>query len=487
MIAPLEVLSVSEAVELCAPPGPFYAETFFPKAYRQAGASFDKEIWEVLGDPNERYVAMKIFRGGAKTTRLRIFGSKRIAYGLSRYIIFVSNSEGHAVRSVAWFKRQVEYNRVWADAFSLRPGGKWAESEIEIIHGVEEQPVRILGVGITGQVRGFLSDDDQRPDLIVADDVDNEETTATPEQRLKAQKLFFGALGKSLAPPTEATDPKMVLAQTPLAPGDTIDLCANDPAWKTLTYGCYDEHGNSTWEARFPKEYLDREKESHIRKNQLSMWLREMECRLVSDENASFRLPWLKKYTELPDDVFYVIGVDPAISESKTADYFAIVVLACIGRRRYIVEYEQERGLNPLVAVMKLVELVLKYRPRSLSVETVAFQKVLAILLEEAFKRQGIYVVVKKIDDKRRKADRILQTVGDAATAGELYVKETHLEFLELFGEYSPGFKGHEDLLDATAVAIMGARNLTLNADDVPPPLPRPDPNFDRSAFLRAP
>lgn len=447
-------ISLDEAVRLGAADGAFYSRFFFPKTVRQAVPEMHREMWFDLDDPTARYVAFKVFRDGAKTTLLRLFTSRRIAYGVSHTIVYTSNSELHAVRSLKWIRRQVEYNTLWAQAFGLRKGTKWSDSEVEIIHGVDEYPISILAVGITGQVRG-INLDDYRPDLVVADDVDNEETTGTPEQRKKAADLLFGALMNGLAPKSEALNAKFVLLQTPLAEGDLIDVAAKDQSFRCKTFGCFDENGLSRWESRYPTEDLKREKQNFIQRNQLSLWMREKECKIVGDELASFKREWLRFYDQLPSGGWYRIAIDPAISDSKDADYFAIVVWYFHGRKRYLVEYHQAKGVMPDQAIANLFGFIFKYHPRQLICETVAFQKVLAWLLRKAMEHNRKWVPIVEHDDKRRKSDVILQAYLNCGPAGELYVKPQHTEFVEAFCSWFPGFKGHDDLLDA------GARGLT--------------------------
>lgn len=458
----LSEVSIEEAVRLGAVDGILYSQFFFPRTVRQLGSDFDRLAWDALDDPRKRYIAMKIFRGGAKTARLRLFTSRRIAYAVSHSIVYTSNSEAHAVRSVSWVKRQIKYNSRWAQTFQLQQGGKWAENEIEIIHGVEEFPIRMIAVGITGQVRGFLSDDDFRPDLIVGDDVDNEETTGTKEQREKAQNLFFGALGKSLAPPTEAPLAKMALAQTPLAVGDTVDVCSKDPTWNTLEFGCFNGQGKSTWEARFPTEFLQKEKAAHIGRNQLPMWMREMECKIVSGEQASFRLSWLKEIDVLPEGMWWGLACDPAFSDPDKAtsndnDYLALVLLGFYGKKVYVDEYVLVRGRDPDFAMAEAFRLIYKHRPRYFACETVAFQKMLAWYFKKKCAEQGIWIPVREVVDKRRKSDRIIQAVGDCASQGNMLYRPGQTDFLEQYCAYYPGYSGHEDLLDAIAIGITSS------------------------------
>lgn len=449
---------LDEAVKLGAADGAFYSQYFFPKTVRQSVPEMHREMWSDLDDPLARYVGFKVFRDGAKTTVLRLFTSRRIAYGVSHTIVYTSNSELHAVRSLKWLRRQVEHNNVWAQAFGLRKGSKWSDSEMEIIHGVDEYPISIIAVGITGQVRG-INLDDYRPDLVVADDVDNEETTGTIEQRKKAADLLFGALMNGLAPRSEAENAKFVLLQTPLADGDLIDVACKDATFRTKTFGCFDDSGQSRWESRYPTAELLKEKQAYIARNQLSLWMREKECKIVGDELASFRKDWLRYYDQLPTGGYYKVAIDPAISDSKTADYFAIVVWYFHGAKRYLVDYHLAKGVMPDQAIANIFGFIFKYHPRQLVCETVAFQKVLAWLLKRAMEYNRKYVPVIEHDDKRRKADVILQAYLNVAPTGNLYVKAEHTQFIEAFTTWFPGFAGHDDLLDAGARGLVAGSN----------------------------
>lgn len=453
-----QLLTLEEAVQLGAVDGPLYSQFFFPRTVRQQVPEFHRRMWDDLDDPTARYVDWKIFRDGAKTTILRLVVSRRIAYGVSRTIVFTSNAERHAARSVRWIQTHVEHNRLWAGAFGLRKGSKWSDSEIEIIHGVEEVPISILAVGITGQLRG-INFDDFRPDFIAADDPDNEETTGTKEQREKSQDLFFGSLANSLAPQSEAPLAKMVLAQTPLAEGDIIDVCSKDPTWRTSTFGILTEDGRSRWPDRYPTAEVIEAKQAHIRRNQLRLWMREKECKIVGAELASFRREWLNFYQVLPEGLWYVVAIDPAFSDSKDADNFAMVVWGCLGRKRYLADYFQARGVQPDEAIAKFMEFVFRFRPRKVVYEKTAGQKTLGWLMREAMKRSRMFTPILEHDDKRRKADVILQSYLEYAPYGEIFVRETQHEFLEAFLTWNSLYTGHDDLLDA------GARGLSATSE----------------------
>lgn len=460
----IDDLSTGDLIKAAAVDTNFYGRHFFPKTCKQDAPGFFREIDDVLERPENRLVAIEAFRGSAKTSKLRLFTSKRISFGYSRTILFVSDAEGHSSATIGWLKKAVEFNTKWAQTFKLTPGSKWTENDIEINHGTLEITIRIKGLGITGQIRG-INIDDYRPDLIVTDDIENEENTSTPEARKKIANLFFGALVQSLVPATENPDAKLVSLQTPLNRDALIEVLRHDPAFVARRFGCFDAHGESRWPERFPTEVLLREKQSYIARNQLSIWLREMECRVVSDETASFRGEWLQYWDILPEGMTYIIAIDPAPPRSEKAlltnantDFQAIVVLGFWRDRTYLVEYSNLRDQNPELVAVEFYRLVVKYRPLATGVESVAYQRVLKWFLEKAMKARNHPVYIRDVDDRRSKPTRIKQGLTDRAATRSFYVHKSHTDFIEQFVEYPD--VSHDDLLDAVAIGLKMADDM---------------------------
>lgn len=437
----------------------FYGEFFFPQTCKQKAPEFHAEIDDVLDRPENRYVALESYRGSSKTSKLRLFTSKRIAFGVSRTILFISASERHSTRSIQWIARNVEHNKKWAETFQLKRGTKWTESELEIIHGAYGFTVRVIGLGITGQVRG-INIDDFRPDLIVVDDPEDEENTATPEQRNKISELFFGAVMKSLVPASENYEAMLAMLQTPLQRDCLIETLMKDPMFVSRRYGCFGPDRTSRWEERFPTKELLLEKEGYIARNKLSIWLREMECKLTDPETASFRLEWLNKYELLPEGLTYFIAIDPAPIRSEAAllknvqtDYQAVVVIGVRGKEVYLAEYTTVRDQDPEMLGAELLRMVFKYHPRAVGIETVAYQRTLKWYIEKIFKEHKVPVFVREIRDKRKKTTRIRQTITDRAYNRNIWVHRSHVEFMQQFADH-PNLS-FDDLIDAFSMSLM--------------------------------
>ena len=461
-----EEVSLEEVVNLAAVDGNFYARTFFPKTARQESPEFHQEMDRVLEDPANRFVGFEVFRGGAKTSKLRLFASKRIAYGISRTIIFVGKSQDHAVKSLHWLKQAIEYNKLWAGTFGLRKGSKWTDSEIEIIHGTDEYPIRIIALGITGSVRG-INVDDYRPDLIILDDVCDEENTATAEGRQKISDLVFGALSKTLAPASEAPDATMALAQTVLVQGDLIDNIMTDPQWASVRFSCFNSRGESAWPARWTTEELLADKEAHIQRNQLSLWLREMECVLVTQENSAFLESWLQEWDVLPPGGITYMGIDPtpppkdgnALKQvNLKLDDAVIMVIKFYGGRVYVADVYACKSPDPEEFVNKIFEMVARWNPMMTGVETTLFQRMLKWYIDKEMLRRRQFFTVVPVEDKRKKETRIVQTVTRYASNGGLVVNKTAPEqqaFLEQYARFqATATRQHDDYLDALTIAI---------------------------------
>src|SRR5260370_8211173 len=84
---------IGEVVRLAAVDNDLFARTFFPSTVRQRSPLFHFEMDSRLDNPAMRKVNLRCFRGSAKTTKLRLFTAKRIAYGISRTILYIGASE----------------------------------------------------------------------------------------------------------------------------------------------------------------------------------------------------------------------------------------------------------------------------------------------------------------------------------------------------------------------------------------------------------
>lgn len=465
-MAQLEQISLEEAVHLGAVDDSFFGRFFFPRAFKQESPRFHTFIDAALSDPSHKYVSAMLFRGAAKTTKLRAYIAKRIAYGISRTILVVGKSQEAAAKTVQWVKNAVEYNKKYAGCFGLTKGNKWTETDCEIISTMFRDEngapvtIRILAFGMTGSIRG-VNIEDCRPDLIVVDDPCDEENTATAEQRKKMSDLFFGALAKSLAPTSESPHAKMVLLQTVLNSDDLISMCERDPTWHSLRIGCFNSEGESIWPERWSTEELLADKQAHIARGQLPLWMKEMECSVISDELAAFKMEHLQYWDHLPEGGITFFSIDPtpppregtAHKVNTKLDDFVIMVLRVVEKRIFVCDYYTCKSPDPGEFITKLFLMAAEWRCRTVVIETVLFARTLKWILEQEMIRRGDYLTIVPIEDKRNKQVRIRQEISARTTNRILYVHQSMSKLLEQYSLYP--VVNHDDVLDALAIGLM--------------------------------
>jgi phage terminase large subunit-like protein len=464
---------------LCAVDTDLFAHTFFPKTFRQASAALHKRMWEPLDNPRKPFVLLASFRGSSKTTRARAFIAKRIAFGLSKTILYLGASEDHALRSVQWIRQQVEKNELYAKTFGLEPGRKWQEHEAQIFRKTENDTAWIIGAGITSQGLRGINFDDYRPDLIVIDDAITDENASTQDQREKIKNTIFGAVVPSLAPSTEAPNRKIVMLQTPINADDAAAQAMQDPMWATYSFPCWtgetlDAPANeqiSAWPERFTTQELRSLKANYLAQNRLSVWMREFECRITSAEKMAFRPEWWNTWEGPDPQGSTIIVIDPVPPPSevqiakglKGKDWEVHTVLRRTKGQYYVLEYRRNRGHEPNWTLATLFELAAIYKPVRIVFEAVAYQRVLDYLIRTEMSRRGIYYALVPVVDKQSKYNRILSAMTGLASQGALHFRESMVELHAEFVAYPS--TTHDDILDSIAIGLINFRQPVLELD----------------------
>lgn len=477
---------INEIVKLGALDSSLFEKAFFPETCRQEQALFHPQLWSVL-DGTDRNVNIIIFRGGAKTTKARIYIAKRIAYGLSRTVLVVCKSQGHAGQYLFWMRKQVEEREtpvgkkksLYASTFQLSKGAKWDDERIQITHGIEGHAVWMAAYGITGSIRG-INFDDYRPDLIIVDDILDEENAHSPEQKIKTKRLVFGALQPGLAPASEAPFAKMVLLNTPQDFDDISQDAAKDKQFKTVRFSCWTpetedlpiEFKKSSWPARWSDETRRDEYRAALARNELSIFAREYECRLLTPETSTFRQEWFKYFGEDEEnpeppihEMWCELAIDPVPppSEKQIAvglhnkDFEALAVLGKWKGGIYVLETSASRGHDPSWTVNEFFRLAMKWKIRRGMVEGTAYQRTLAWLLQQAMRVRGIYYPILTFDDKQKKFHVITQALKGPMAQGQFFIRKEQETLIHQLLHF-PNVK-NDDEIEAVARCAMSLQN----------------------------
>jgi len=96
------------------------------------------------------------------------------------------------------------------------------------------------------------------------------------------------------------------------------------------------------------------------------------------------------------------------------------------------------------------------YPPIRAAVESIAYQRILAWYLETEMQRRRQFVAVDRVQDKRKKANRIMQCLMHYVAYGHLWIHPSMSELLTQMDDYDPQVEDQpDDILDAIAIAIV--------------------------------
>ena len=171
---------------------------------------------------------------------------------------------------------------------------------------------------------------------------------------------------------------------------------------------------------------------------------------IIPSDAQSFKKEWFKYYQELPKRLNYFAFIDPALSETSSADYTGLVVIAVdVDGNRYVV-FARRYKITPTEIVKLIFDVNRKYKPRAFGIEEVAYQKALLYFTAEEMKRRNeiVPIVGVRPPNDKTKQMKILELV-PRFEWGHIYISQgLHDLEMELL-TFPRG--AHDDLIDALA------------------------------------
>ena len=435
-----------------------------------ANAPFHREIYDILqyrGEAGRKFketgmLHIEAPREHAKTTIMSVkYPIWRIGRDHDIRIVVVSKTSSFATNILREVRGNIEDNeyvrRVFPDLEADKP---WGDEAFQVKRTKIMKMPTFYGVGLGGQLTGM------RADLVILDDPYDLNEVQTEAQREKTENWIKSIVMNIIVPGGELVFISTRWHQDDYAGKVIGQSVENGGPWVVKVYKAIQDDGETVlWPNRWPMERL------MARKRQVGSLI--FECQFNNDpsgfEGALFKESWLTYYDPsimtpgFVKDLSFVMGVDPAISESPEADRTALVDVACDRRRGdiYVVDVWADRVDFPS-QVEKIVE---RGRRRSIAgvpgnmkigkigVESVAYQKA----LYSSLYREGLPVVEVK-HSKRSKLERMLGLQPHFMN-GRIRLPDPKVirvnwydKFMEEYLSYPRG--RHDDILDALEIAV---------------------------------
>ena len=365
-------------------------------------------------------------------------------------ILIVSNSERLAIEFLRQIRVNIESNGKIRELFqgSLE-SEKWTETQL-----ILQNKCSIRACGVGAQIRGF------RPDLIILDDIESDESVESEDMRRKLKEWLFKAAINALT-----VDGCLVYVGTTLSRLSLLFEFVNNPpeGWTAVFNQAYiggiEAEGHELWPEVWPHERL----QSRKKEIGSSAFSAEFMNNPIPSEGNRFNPSTFRFFEDrdlIGKSTGRYISIDPAFSE--TGDYGVIMELLHDSNDNIYVDryFRRKTTSGEMISYFKHLYRQKRNEIRKVGNEANGPQKSFYDQLVNECNRDGLYPPFEKLmgvthnanRTHRNKTDRVTYTVQPRLEAGKLFFRRDQTELLDeltLFPE-----SRNDDLCDCLAYGI---------------------------------
>jgi len=441
-----------------------FGKVIMSNMFSAASPWFHYEIAKILTNNKHKQVNIIAPRGHAKSS---IVGGVYPLYHImnddgAKLIVLVSRTQDHAIKLLGTIKDTLEYSESFRQIYGYwgqHSAKQWSKTEVELKDGS-----MIICKGTGQQLRG-IKVGSQRPTLIIVDDPEDENNTKTAE----AMEANLRWLLQSAVPSLDPQKGKIIVIGTPQHQRCLVEILKQMDGWINMHFAPDISKNVALWEEWQPIAKLLQKKKELESIGRSSVFYREYMCQIVGDEDQLFQQNYLQYHDyklritsegyhylyndskEFPVNVF--MGVDPASSVRKTADYSVIMPVAVDeNNNRYILQYYRQRA-TPMQLAESIIEYFKLFKPVKVRVESVGYQEMLREYLKQRCDEEKIFISGLEIKESPRtsKSSR-LETMQPYFAQKKMFLLKTMEELRDELLLYPRG--KHDDLLDGLFYAM---------------------------------
>jgi hypothetical protein len=322
---------ISEVKQLLKQDGEFFIEFFLAEELTSPVPMFHKEIWNLLTSTSMERVLLAIPRDHAKTTLSKLCVVWYLLFTHHRFCVYLSNTNAiakNACRDIIGYLRNPNFIAVFGEVKMIKESETDSIWIFELPMGngrIKQCILRAVGAG--QQMRG-INIDNQRPDIAVVDDVEDNENTDSELLQKKLDKWIFGPFIKALA----RNRRKLIWLGNMLQKTSLLARLSRNPKWNPVVFGAMVKNSvtgelASLWPERWPLVELVEDFEEYRGLGLTETWMCEMMNMPGHGENGFTQDQIFYQPVPTPDDISAAwITIDPAFGENAHNDNTAIVV-----------------------------------------------------------------------------------------------------------------------------------------------------------------
>lgn len=430
----------------------FFIQFFLGQHLTRPVPEFHLQIFDFMVSSDVSKLACAIPRGHAKTTLAKLAIVWYLLFSNYRFIVYVSNTADvaqAALRDIWGFIKSDNFKAVFGDVeVEIDRGGEGLYIfKLEMPDGTKKRCI-LRALGSNQQVRG-LNIDNERPEIGVVDDLEDDDNTATPKLQYKLKKWVYGPFFKCF----NRWKRKIIWLGNMLSNESLLKHHCDSPDWHSMLFGCIKADGEPLWPDLWPMPAIKADYKEYQEAGQIAKWFAEMMNQPIPEGGGIIKSEDINyKHSVAPGDCEHVfMTIDPAISKQSWSDNTGIAVHGYVDDHWQIV-YAIKAKVDPIQLFTLAMHVAFEWKCGVIGIEGIAFQAALEpffkILMIER-RIEGMQIIM--LTSKHAKTERLMTfcsmlknktyalNIGDIAVTNELL-------------QYDPSkIKNVDDLADACA------------------------------------
>lgn len=446
----------------------FFIAFFMAEALTHAVPFFHIEIFTEMTHADVDRLVMAVPRAHAKTTLAKLTCVWYLLFSHYRFVLYVSGSHELVVpyvNDIASFFETPNFIAVFGQVQWLKRQDGQGVYKFRI-PSLGNKTCILRGLGAGQRVRG-VNVDNERPQLVVADDIEDDENVKNPIMHMAMLDWWMGAFNKCL----NQFDNKIIVAGNLLSKNSVLYKLLVNPKYRSFLYGCIKKDGTPLWPELWPIEKLRLDFLDYQQMGKVARWFAEMMNQPIAEGGNLIMGEYICYRPERSpgEPVYGFITIDPAMSKETWADRAVVMAHGWIEdeSRWQVLEYEYFHGIDPIDMFWTAINLALKWRFRYIGVEAVAMQTILRYMYQHLLllnQLQGRYEFVDVPTGNRGKTERGATFAAMVSTKGnrhaEYAITEGDFMLTQQLLNFEPMKRDNDD--DVLDCAAMGPKMINL-------------------------
>ena len=325
----MEDKQLQQVLTNCALNTRIMASTFFPERFSAPFAdNIHGEIFKLIDGPAQK-VAIAAPRGFGKTSIVALALIARwILFRHTNFVVYINKSHDAASLQTENLRRELVSNKLIKGIFGPFKDQTERNSDFEEVFSKKAwvaYNTLVWPRGAGQQVRGVLFKND-RPGLIVIDDLEDADEVNNPETRDRIHQWLYADVVKSVS--RLHHDWKIVYIDTLKHEDAVLQRLLNSPDWASIRLEACDDNLKSTAPLFMSDETIAKEWQDHVDAGQTDVFFRELRNLPISTHDSAFRQDYFHYYNlplEARKTEHDLSTTDPEIQNDKNIETVVIL------------------------------------------------------------------------------------------------------------------------------------------------------------------